>query len=101
MTRTVAQLLARPLTPEMRPVFVFGSTPAYYSDGTETPAEEVALHDCAVALHANGERREQLQAESERLATLPPPLHWFEERFARLHERLDGIEAALGIRGTT
>ena len=85
----------------MRPVYVYGSRPAYFQDSTETGVEQVALHQRAIAVHQNAERREQIQAESERLAALPPSRAWFEEQHAEILERLDEIEAALGIRELT
>jgi len=91
--RTVGQLLARPLdATNARPVFVFGSTPAYFEDGSETPHEQVLLHDRAVAVHMNAQRRDELLAAAE-----PPPRSYFEAAFLRIHERLDAIENSVGV----
>lgn len=95
VTRTVEQLLAREVGEDWTPIYVYGSTPAYFHDGTETPREQVLLHERAIAVQANAEREEQRRVEAERLAALPPDRQWMEQAFLRVHERLDAIDAAL------
>jgi hypothetical protein len=99
MTRTVDQLLSRTVGEDWTPVYVFGSTPAYWQDGSETGPEQAALHTRAVAVHANERRQEELLQASEREAAQPPNRAYFDAAFLRIHERIDNLEAALAARG--
>jgi hypothetical protein len=93
VTRSVEELLARKLDAmNALPVYVYGSTPAYYVDGTETGKEDVLLHERAIAEHANRQRREELLAAAEREAAQPPGRAYFEQAFALIHERLEAVE---------